>query len=89
MEMRTMGDVGVAVRELRRRRGWTQAQLAERVGVSRAWVVRLEGGSPRLEAQLVLDAFVALGGSLMLVEPAASAPEADDPFAIVFDRLTP
>jgi transcriptional regulator with XRE-family HTH domain len=39
----------------------TQADLASRLQISRDWVVRLERGHPRLEAQRVLDALVVLG----------------------------
>lgn len=51
----------------------SEAGLAERVGVGRERVVRLEQGHPRLEAQLVLDALDASGVRLM----AASADETD------------
>jgi HTH-type transcriptional regulator/antitoxin HipB len=56
-----MSDVGAVVRQARRDRTMTQADLAREIGVSRDWVVRLEKGHPRLEAQLVLDALDALG----------------------------
>jgi len=42
----------------------TQAELADRLRVSRDWVVRLEKGSPRLETQKVLDALSVLGLTL-------------------------
>jgi transcriptional regulator with XRE-family HTH domain len=82
-----MLDVGVRVRELRQRRGWTQADLARHLNVSRAWVVRLEQGASRLEAQLVLDALVALGSPLTTGD-ALSEPSDDDPFAGVFEDLS-
>lgn len=41
-------------------RGWTQAELAQRSGVSRDLVNRLEGGSPRVELAKVLDVLSAL-----------------------------
>lgn len=55
-----MNDVGALVRAERKRRGMTQAELATRLGTGRDWVVRLEKGNPRLEAQRVLDALVVL-----------------------------
>src|SRR5512139_2407997 len=61
VEVHTMSDVGAVVRRARGELAMTQAELAEAVGVSRDWVVRLEKGHPRLEAQLVLDALDALG----------------------------
>lgn len=87
MELRTMADVGVRARELRRLRGWTQSDLADRLGVSRAWVVRLEQGAPRLEANRVFDAMVLLGAPLESPEP-RTIPDEDDPFAAVFEGLT-
>ena len=61
MKLNAMRDVGALVRSARRNQGLTQAELAALVSVGREWVVRLEGGSPRVEAQKVLDALSALG----------------------------
>ena len=41
---RTLPMLGRAVTALRRYRGLTQAELADRAGVSRAWVVNVEKG---------------------------------------------
>jgi len=49
--------------------------------------VRLEQGASRLEAQLVLDALVALGSPLTTGD-ALSEPSDDDPFAGVFEDLS-
>jgi y4mF family transcriptional regulator len=61
MRVTTVRDFGALVRTARRAQGMTQADLAERVGVSREWVVRLEAGHPRVEVQKVLDTLVVLG----------------------------
>jgi len=66
MRVKTIRDLGSFVRSERRAQGMTQADLAARLGVSRDWVVRLEQGHPRLEAQRVLDALVMLGATLDL-----------------------
>lgn len=71
MQVKTMGDVGALVRSARTARGMTQAELAEQLRMSRDWIVRLEKGHPRLEAQRVLDALRVVGVSLE-----ASLPEA-------------
>ncbi len=42
--VRSGEDVGRAVAELRRARGLTQAELAVRGGLSRAWLAKLETG---------------------------------------------
>jgi HTH-type transcriptional regulator/antitoxin HipB len=64
MRVRTVRDLGAAVREARQRLELTQADLASLLGVNRRWVGRLEKGHARLEAQLVLDAAEAVGLSL-------------------------
>jgi transcriptional regulator with XRE-family HTH domain len=61
----------------------TQAELARAISVSRDWVVRLERGHPRLEAQLVLDA-LAEAGVTVSVTVEDDEPRADDD---PFDRL--
>lgn len=75
MQVHTVRDLGAAVREARSKRHLTQAQLAQRAGVSREWLVRLEQGHPRLEVQLVLDTLEAVG--LMLTTGTAVSPAAD------------
>jgi HTH-type transcriptional regulator/antitoxin HipB len=37
-------DIGQAIRDIRRQRGWTQQQLARRAGVTRVFIVELEAG---------------------------------------------
>lgn len=64
MQVKTMGDLGALVRSARTARGMTQADLATQLRMSRDWVVRLERGHPRLEAQRVLDALRVVGVSL-------------------------
>ncbi len=46
--------VGNRIREVRKRLGWTQAQLAERVGISRVSIVAIERGHflPTIETSL-------------------------------------
>jgi HTH-type transcriptional regulator/antitoxin HipB len=73
MKLKAMRDVGALVRSARRDRGLTQAELASLVGVGREWVVRLEKGSPRVEAQKVLDVLSALG-LVLDVSPSSQAP---------------
>jgi HTH-type transcriptional regulator/antitoxin HipB len=54
-------DVGMMVREARIVSHLTQADLAELVGVSRAWIIRLERGAPRIELGMTLRTMRALG----------------------------
>ncbi len=85
MRVHTMQELGAALRQARTELRLTQADVADRVGVSRDWVVRLEHGHPRLEAQLVLDALEAVGLTVALDSDADapaddSAPALDDVF---------
>ena len=52
--------LGAYVRAARHERGWTQIQLAQRAGVSRAWLARLESGHRRAELESILRLFAAL-----------------------------
>ncbi len=65
--------LGLAVRERRRELGLSQQGLAERIGVSRQWVIDLEAGKERVELGLVMRALRGLD-LRALVEPLASDP---------------
>jgi y4mF family transcriptional regulator len=69
MRAKTPVDVGLILRERRRALGLDQAALAERIGVSRQWLVEVEGGKARAEMGLVLRAFTALGLTLDVQGP--------------------
>ena len=60
MKVRSPRDVAIAVREARMTQR-TQADLAVRLDVSRAWIIKLEQGRERLELGLVLEALDELG----------------------------
>lgn len=78
--MRTPAELGHRIRARRRALGWDQGMLADQIGVSRKWVVEVEGGKPRAEIGLVLRAFAALGLRLSAVQepPSAAASPIDD-----------
>jgi HTH-type transcriptional regulator/antitoxin HipB len=61
MQIRTPRALGAFVRDARKRRGMTQAQLADRARVSRTWVVDLEAGKRTLEIGLVMLVLEILG----------------------------
>ncbi len=61
MFIRTPADLGAIIRERRRELGLGQAELAERIGVSRQWVIGVERGRARAELGLVLRALDVLG----------------------------
>lgn len=56
MILRTSTDIGHLVRDRRKGKGWTQAELARRLGVSRLWIVQLEQGKDTAQIGLVLRA---------------------------------
>jgi y4mF family transcriptional regulator len=97
MQAKTVRDLGALVRAERTTRGMTQADLAHELRVSRDWVVRLEKGHPRLEAQRVLDALLVLGLTLDVnpapttappktTRPPTSAKNTADPFDALFRK---
>jgi HTH-type transcriptional regulator/antitoxin HipB len=54
MRVRTTEEIGLRIRDRRLQLGWSQAQLAERVGKTRQWVINLERGRPGAGLGLVL-----------------------------------
>jgi HTH-type transcriptional regulator/antitoxin HipB len=54
-------DIGLVIRERRRKLNLGQEELARRVNVSRQWIVEIEKGKQRAEIGLVLRTFDALG----------------------------
>ena len=83
--IRTVEDFGLVIRERRRSLGLDQRALAERVGVSRKWIVSVEKGKQRAEVGLLLRTLRALDLVLTVVgtearaagEPAEGASAAD------------
>ena len=55
------GDVGRLVRQTRQAASMTQQQLADRVGTTRQWVIRLEQGHSTPTMKTVLVALSVLG----------------------------
>lgn len=60
MRLRSADDIGRLIRSRRKELELTQADLAELVGTTRAWVISAEQGKKRLELDLVLRTFEAL-----------------------------
>jgi len=61
MFIRTPADLGAVIRDRRKKLDLDQAELAERIGVSRQWVVGIERGRARAELGLVLRTLDSLG----------------------------
>ncbi len=64
MRLHTTNDVGLYVRDARRRMGLTQVELAQQAGVTRRWVSSLERGRDRVDLSLVLRVLDVLDLSL-------------------------
>ena len=82
MLIRTPNDLGAIIRNRRKLLGLGQAALAQRIEVSRQWVIGIERGHSRAELGLVLRALDTLGIRLEthIQEPSpnsASAPDLD------------
>lgn len=61
MKVRNTRDLGLLFRERRVRLGLSQAEVANRIGASRHWVMALEAGKSTVEAGLVLNALSSVG----------------------------
>jgi transcriptional regulator with XRE-family HTH domain len=61
MLLRRSHDLAELFRDGRARAGWSQSELAERVGVSRQWVSLVETGKTSVEFDLVVGALQVLG----------------------------
>ncbi|TMR96419.1 helix-turn-helix domain-containing protein [Nonomuraea basaltis] len=71
MYAKTPIELGALVRQRRRALGRTQQAVADEVGVSRQWIVRLEAGRATLELGLVMRALGVLGLTMEINDPAA------------------
>lgn len=60
MVIKSPAEFGLALRDRRRRLSISQAELANRIGVSRSWVVTIERRNDAAELGLVLRAVRAL-----------------------------
>ncbi|NUW39337.1 helix-turn-helix domain-containing protein [Nonomuraea rhodomycinica] len=74
------GDVPALLDEIRRARGWTQAQLADVVGYSQSWVSKVVRRRQPLTVDQVREVSVRLGVPLQLLR--FGAPGGDDPAAV-------
>lgn len=61
MLLRRPHELAGLFRDGRRRAGWSQRELAERIGASRQWVSLVETGKTSVEFDLVLASLQALG----------------------------
>ncbi len=78
--------LGKQVRLARKRRGMSEAALAERVGIARSTLQLIEKGDPKVEIGLVFEAAVLAGVDLFAPEATSLAPQIeriDDKLALL------
>ncbi|CAA9300659.1 MAG: hypothetical protein AVDCRST_MAG89-445 [uncultured Gemmatimonadetes bacterium] len=81
MHVRSSRDLGALARGRRQEIGWSQTELAARIGTSRSWVSEMENGKERVEVALVLKALHALGLMVDVRARAAEPSYAPEPLA--------
>jgi len=69
--------LGARIREARTARGWTQRELAERVGTTPATISKVERGDLTVGVGLAFDAAVLVGVPLFVEDRPRLAAEAD------------
>ena len=72
MNVISVKELAHLVKKERQSKGWTQAELAKRAGVSRDWMIGLEKAKPSVELALVLRTLKAL--NLKLTATSSSPP---------------
>ena len=77
MRISTPLELSTAIRHARQQAGLTQAQLAERIGVRRLWVVRFENGKAEVELGTVMLALRELGLTLDIAPTSQYAAQRD------------
>ena len=87
MRIRTPLDLGLVIRDRRRKLGLSQTELARKAGVGRQWIVSIERGKSGAELGLVLRTFSALGLSITSETDDRPPRSADDVTAIDIDAV--
>jgi y4mF family transcriptional regulator len=78
MRVSNPADLGLLVRDERRRLGMTQADLGAAADVSRRWLSDLEAGKPTAAVGLVFRVLHALGVIMEVSRPGASDVDLDE-----------
>lgn len=90
MTTRAVTALGSLIAAGRRQRGWTAAELGERLGVSAPTVTRIEKGDPGVAVGTVFEAALLVGVRLFDVEPnelARVARDAEQRLALLPSRV--
>ena len=87
MQIRTPLDLGLAIRDRRRKLKLSQTELARKAGVGRQWVVAIERGKSRAEFGLVLRTLAALDLPLTIGPGDRRFPPRDDMNPVDIDAI--
>ena len=89
MKTQTIRDVASLARLRRSEKGWSQARLAQAVGVGREWIIDFEKGKSTVEWGLVLRTLKELDFEIDL-SPALTArpPRSGTDLSSILDRTT-
>ena len=87
MRIRTPLELGLVIRDRRRRLKLSQNELARKAGVGRQWVVAIEHGKSRAELGLVLRTLNALDLPLTIGPDVHRLPSDNDMGAVDIDAI--
>ena len=87
MQIRTPLDLGLTIRDRRRKLKLSQNELARKVGVGRQWVVAIERGKSRAELGLALRALAALDLPLTIKPDPSRFPSSNETGAADIDAV--
>jgi len=87
MRIRTPADLGALIRNTRKKLRLDQSTLAQKIGVSRLWLVEIEKGKPRAEIGLVLRTLDALRITLNATTSETQFPRNPDTPVVDIDRI--
>ncbi|MBK8286111.1 MAG: helix-turn-helix domain-containing protein [Ahniella sp.] len=79
----------IYLRELRRVRGWTQAEFGHRLGVSQSRIAEIERHPERISVKQLLEVLAILGGGFIGQMPQVVAPQGIGPDAANLSRPVP
>ena len=81
-----LGLLGKMIRHGRKRRRWTEHELADRLGVARSTIQRMQKGDPKVEIGLMFEAAALVGTKLFDTDEtgiAALSERMDDRIAVL------
>ncbi len=87
MRIRTPLELGLVIRDKRRKLKLSQNELARKAGVGRQWVIAIEYGKSRAELGLVLRTLNALDLPLTIDPDARRLPSDDGTGAVDIDAI--